>query len=32
MIKKNVEALNGGHDWKVRALDKESWRILCVTG
>jgi len=28
-IKKDVLALNGGLDWKARALNRESWRILC---
>lgn len=32
MIKKDVEALNGGPDWRVRALDREGWKIGCVTG
>lgn len=31
-IKKDVEALNGGSDLKVRALDRESWSIGFVTG
>jgi len=26
--KKEVVALNGGPDWKVRALDREGWRIV----
>jgi len=30
--KKYVLALNGGPDWKTRALDTEGWRIGCVTG
>jgi len=30
MIKRDVEALNGGPDWKVQALDREGWRIGCV--
>jgi len=29
MIKKDVETLNGEPDWKVRALDREGWRIGC---
>jgi hypothetical protein len=32
MIKKDALALNGGPDWKARALDREGWRIRCVTG
>jgi len=32
IIKRDVEALNGGPDWKVQALDREEWRIGCVTG
>jgi len=30
--KKDVEALNGGLDWKARAADREGWRIIYVTG
>jgi len=30
-IKKDVLTLNGGPDWKARALDREGWRIGCVT-
>jgi hypothetical protein len=32
MVKKDVLTLNGGSDLKVRALDREVWRIGCVTG
>jgi hypothetical protein len=30
--KKDMEVLNGSPDWKVRALDREGWKIGCVTG
>jgi hypothetical protein len=32
MIRKYVEALNGGRDWKARVVDKEGRRIGCMTG
>lgn len=32
IIKKDVLALHGEPDWKARALDREGWRIGCVTG
>ena len=32
MIKRDVETLNGGPVWKVQALDREGWRIGCLTG
>jgi len=32
VIKKDVEALNGGPDWKAKAADRESWRSGCLTG
>ncbi|CAI6370121.1 unnamed protein product [Macrosiphum euphorbiae] len=32
LIKKDVESLNGGPDWKTKAADRESWRIGCLTG
>jgi len=31
-IKKDVLGLNGVPEWKARALDREGWRIVCVTG
>jgi len=31
-IRKDVEILNGGRDWKTRAMDREVWRIGCVMG
>jgi len=35
VVGKNVESLNGGSDWKARAVDWDSWRNPtngCVTG
>jgi len=32
VIRKDVEALNGGPDWKTRATDREGWKIGCVMG
>lgn len=32
VMRKDVEALNGGLDWKARAADREGWRIIYVTG
>jgi len=30
VIRKDVEALNGGRDWKTRAVDREDWKIGCL--
>jgi len=32
MVRKDMLELNGGTDWKARALDREGWRTGCVTG
>jgi len=32
VIRKDVETLNGGWDWKTIAMDREGWRIGCVMG
>jgi len=32
VIRKDVKTLNGGRDWKTRAVDREGWRIGCVMG
>lgn len=31
-IRKDVEALNRGSDWKAQAADGEGWRIGFMTG
>jgi len=31
VVKKNVEELEGGSDWKARAADREGWKDRCMT-
>ncbi|VVC44546.1 Hypothetical protein CINCED_3A004088 [Cinara cedri] len=32
VVKRDVESLNGGPDWKTKAADRETWMIGCLTG
>jgi len=32
LIKKNMESLGGGPNWKKKAMDREGWRIECEMG
>jgi len=32
LVKRDVESLNGGPDWKTKAADRETWWIGCLTG
>lgn len=32
VIRKDVDTLNGGRDWKTRAVDRKGLRIGCVMG
>jgi len=32
VLKKDVEELGGGSDWKTRAADREGWKARCFTG
>jgi len=30
VVKRNVESLNGGSDWNIKAAGRENWRIEYV--
>jgi len=32
VVKKDVEELGAGNDWKERATDREGWKDGCMTG
>jgi len=32
LVKKDVQSLGGGTNWKERAMDREEWRIGCEMG
>jgi len=32
VVKKDVEELSGGSDWKARAVDREGWEAGCMMG
>jgi len=32
VIKRDMESLGGGQDWKAKAADRETWKIGCSTG
>ncbi|KAF0767995.1 Reverse transcriptase domain-containing protein [Aphis craccivora] len=32
VVKKNVEELGGGSDWKACTTDREGWKVECMMG
>jgi hypothetical protein len=32
IVKRDVESLNGGSDWKTKAVDRETLTIGCLSG